>query len=306
MMLTTGLQLTRQFLSNRFSIALALIALMLSGCVSSPPGTSGRNDNPNAGRYDMENDDPSLEQFDQHNVRTVIPRAEPRTSAGNTSPYTINGRTYHVLSTEKGYAETGNASWYGRKFHGHTTANGETYDMFQLSAAHRTLPLPSFARVTNLDNGRSVVVRVNDRGPFHSDRIIDLSYAAATMLDYAGRGTARVRVEAIVPDEESAAVAQPVPARSLQRQPLPATVSGDSGNYLQVGAFSSRETAESLLPKLASVTSLPAFIRSEPSPDGGETLHRVRVGPVSEGADLQNLIQGIEAAGLGTPFRVSQ
>lgn len=307
-MLTTGAQSTRfRLLYIPLVMALAL-SMVLSGCVSSPPDDSWRNDDPNAGRYSMEDDSPVLENFDMSRVREVIPQREPRTAAGNTSPYTINGRTYRVLNTEEGYVETGSASWYGRKFHGHKTANGETYDMFQLSAAHKTLPLPSFARVTNLENGRSVMVRVNDRGPFHSDRIIDLSYAAASMLDYAGTGTARVRVEAIVPGE-AMAVAQPATVNTLQRRSLSDSDSAAAmadGRHLQVGAFSSREMAEGLLPRLSTITSLPAYIRSEPSIGGGPILHRVRIGPINDGTNVGDLIRNIESAGLGTPFLVNQ
>src|SRR5690606_6140773 len=133
------------------------------------------------------------------------PKPEVRTRAGNKNPYTVNGRSYRVLESEAGYTETGMASWYGRKFHGHLTSNGEVYDMFQLSAAHTSLPIPSYIRVTNLDNGKSVIARVNERGPFQPGRIVDLSYAGAVMLGYAGKGTARVRVEAIVPGQETGA-----------------------------------------------------------------------------------------------------
>ena len=127
-------------------------------------------------------------------------RAEPRSRAGNKS-YSVLGKRYHVLDSAHGYAEEGLASYYGKKFHGRHTSNQEVYDMYAFTAAHKSLPLPSFARVTNLDNGRSVVVRVNDRGPFHAGRVIDLSYAAAVKLGYRDRGTARVRVEALTEDD---------------------------------------------------------------------------------------------------------
>ncbi|WP_374609507.1 septal ring lytic transglycosylase RlpA family protein [Thermomonas sp.] len=127
-------------------------------------------------------------------------RAEPRSRAGNKS-YSVLGKRYHVLDSAHGYAEEGLASYYGKKFHGRRTSNQEVYDMYAFTAAHKSLPLPSFARVTNLDNGRSVVVRVNDRGPFHAGRVIDLSYAAAVKLGYRDRGTARVRVEALTEDD---------------------------------------------------------------------------------------------------------
>lgn len=139
-------------------------------------------------------------------------RAEPRSRTGNKS-YSVLGKRYHVLDSAHGYDEEGLASYYGKKFHGRRTSNQEVYDMYAFTAAHKTLPLPSFARVTNLDNGRSIVVRVNDRGPFHAGRVIDLSYAAAVKLGYRDRGTARVRVEALTEDDEGGMLATaPQPA----------------------------------------------------------------------------------------------
>ena len=283
------------------------VAVLLTGCgvTSTPPNTpADGNYDPNAGRYSLENDVPDLENFDPGQVREIVPRVEQRTRAGNTSPYTINGRTYYVMNSEEGYEASGRASWYGRKFHGHLTANGEIYDMFQLTAAHKTLPIPSYVRVTNLENGRQVVVRVNDRGPFHEDRIIDLSYAAATMLDYADKGTARVRVEAIVPGSEGTGqlLANTAPPAPVSGNP----VAGDSPEYLQVGAFSSYDVAQSLIPRLARITSLPVFIRSEAGSGSGNVLHRVRIGPLTEGLDLDDLVRNIVEADLGNPFRVRQ
>ena len=138
-------------------------------------------------------------------------RREPRARTGNRS-YSVLGKRYHVLDTEHGYQEQGGASYYGKKFHGRRTSSGEVYDMYAFTAAHRSLPLPSYARVTNLDNGKSVVVRVNDRGPFHSNRIIDLSYAAAVKLGYREKGVARVEVRALTPDETNELAAAPKPA----------------------------------------------------------------------------------------------
>ena len=129
------------------------------------------------------------------------PGAEPPSRGGNMAQYEQNGRTYRVLDTSYGYDERGIASWYGEAFHGNPTSNGERFDMNVISAAHRTLPLPSWVRVTNLTNGRSLLVRINDRGPFHDpdSRIIDLSYAAAVELDIVRAGTASVRVTAVEP-----------------------------------------------------------------------------------------------------------
>lgn len=283
--------------------ALLLTAALLSACAGTRvPGDAASVPAPeSSSRYELENDSPALEPFDPARVKPVVPVAETRTIAGNMSPYTVNGVTYRVMPSEEGYSATGMASWYGRKFHGHLTSNGEVYDMFQLSAAHRSLPIPSYVNVTNLENGRSIVVRVNDRGPFHDERIIDLSYAAAAMLGYAEQGTARVRVEAIVPGRQAtvfaASGAGAAPARA------PAAAAG-AQEYLQVGAFANLETARGLLARLAQLTSLPAFIRSEQ--DGGNLLHRVRLGPLNETIDLDGLIEAIVDADLGRPFKVTQ
>lgn len=313
------------------SLTRALILLsvvLLTACgTTSPPSNSSTQ--PNAGRYEMENDSPLLEPLDLSRVRPVIPKAEPRTLAGNKSPYTINGRTYRVMENEAGYSATGFASWYGRKFHGHLTSNGEIYDMFQLSAAHTTLPIPSYIRVTNLDNGKSIVARVNDRGPFHDGRIVDLSYAGAVMLGYADRGTARVRVEAILPGGDVIPVPQTQPnlsltqtappAAPLVRETLPAVVAEvveeeevvserqlieeDRGNeYLQVGAFASEDSARALVGRLTRLTELPVFIHSENG--GSGVLHKVRIGPLLASVQIQNLIDSVQAQRLGTPFRV--
>jgi rare lipoprotein A len=167
-----------------------------------------------------------------------IPDAEPRQEPMHrwaNRPYTVFGRGYTPMSSVQPYKEQGVASWYGKKFHGQKTSSGEVYDMYQMTAAHKTLPIPSYARVTNLANGRSVVVRINDRGPFHSDRIIDLSYAAAHRLGYVTAGSARVEVESVLPGE-------------AEKKALPQT-----GNiYVQVGAFSSRGNAEDLRTRVAS------------------------------------------------------
>ncbi len=142
-----------------------------------------------------------------------IPDATPTLHSGpyKANPYTVLGKTYFPMQESKTYVASGTASWYGTKFHGQNTANGEVYDLYGMSAAHKTLPLPSYVRVTNLDNNKSVVLRVNDRGPFYSDRIIDLSYAAAKKLGYAETGTARVKVEGIDPQQWWAAKGRPAP-----------------------------------------------------------------------------------------------
>jgi len=288
--------------------------LLLAACSSTPPPS--RSPAPaNAGRYEMKNDSPVLEALDLSKIKPVIPRVENRTLAGNKSPYTVNGKTYKVLASEAGYSETGVASWYGRKFHGHLTSNGEIYDMFQLSAAHTQLPIPSYARVTNLDNGKSVVVRVNDRGPFHTSRIMDLSYAAATILGYADKGTARIRVEAVLPENgavvaavnpvsnEPFALTREVPTVEALANEKQRIDDGEGAEYLQVGAFGNLESAMNLVARLNKMTPMQVFIKTETA-ENGATLHKVRVGPLASEMQAEQLVNTVRAASLGTPFRV--
>ena len=294
--------------SGSTKVLVLLLVAMVAACSSPLPQRTGSGTN--TGRYEMENDSGVLEPLDLARVKAVEPRRETRTRAGNKSPYNINGRTYFVLDNESGYTETGLASWYGRKFHGHLTSNGEVYDMFQLSAAHTTLPIPSYIRVTNLDNGKSIVARVNDRGPFHPGRIVDMSYAGAVMLGYADKGTARVRVEAIVPDTA------PAPATAVQAVAYGATdvldnvateralIEENRGEeFLQIGAFSNLESARSLVARLSGMTSFPVLIKSEANSEG-ITLHKVRIGPLTDEGLTRQLIDNVQAARLGSPFKV--
>lgn len=288
----------------------SVLAVLLTACVSAPPPqTSTSKPATNSGsRYELDKDSGVLETLDLSKVKPVIPRTEVRTIAGNKSPYTVNGATYRVLENEVGYIETGFASWYGRKFHGHLTSNGEIYDMFQLSAAHTTLPIPSYIRVTNLDNGKSIVARVNDRGPFHPGRIVDLSYAGAVMLDYAGKGTARVRVEALT--AEGPGLPRPSAPVSYSTSSIESIaterklIDDNAGQeFLQVGAFGNRDSATRLVTRLSAMTRMPVFILSETA-DNGSILHKVRIGPLSGQESEQQLIDSVINAKLGNPFKV--
>ena len=198
----------------------------------------------------------------------VVDAGEPVPKGGGVyrvgTPYVVGGRVY-VPEADPHYRAEGLASWYGEDFHGRLTANGEVFDLAGISAAHPTLPLPSYARVTNLSNHRSLVVRVNDRGPFHSDRIIDLSYTAAYKLGFAGAGSAQVEVESVLPGETQIAAAPkpaaappvpaappPVAAAPPPAAPVAASSVPDAGSvYLQLGAFSSRQNAEYLRARIA-------------------------------------------------------
>lgn len=204
-------------------------------------------------------------------VADAVPRPDPILKAGNTSPYRVDGVEYQVLPTALGYRETGIASWYGTKFHGNKTANGEIYDLSLATAAHRSLPIPSYVRVTHLKNRRSVVVRVNDRGPFHASRLIDLSYGAAVKLGFVEDGTARVRVEAI-------ALAGVDDRRDSEEGEY---------RYLQLGAFASAHAAESLRDAVEALVTIPVTL--SPVDIGGARLKRVRVGPVADGRELRQL-----------------
>ena len=195
------------------------------------------------------NDDgiPSRAPMELMNVAEPVPRWEPRSELGNHSPYKVFGKSYRVLKTSEGYSETGVASWYGTKFHGRKTSSGEPYDVYKISAAHKTLPLPTYVKVTNLENGRTLTVRVNDRGPFKSGRIIDLSYAAAVKLGVFPKGTARVRVEAIPVEKQS--VFNRLFTSDSKTKSAPAANTG-GGIFVQAGAFSSRSNAERLEQRL--------------------------------------------------------
>lgn len=277
-----------------------LVCLFLLGCAGSPAS------NPNSGRYAIQQDRAPSRPVDLRAIPDITPEPVQRTMAGNRSPYTVLGRTYHVLATEEGYRERGVASWYGEKFHGHKTSNGEIFDMYQVSAAHKSLPIPSYARVTNLDNNRSIIVRVNDRGPFHGDRLIDLSYAAAVKLGYADRGTARVSVEGIVADAwQDRTFANQIPTIRSNESDERVQLSAQQSRYLQVGAFAELDSARRLTSRLQGMTSRPVFIRTVDSAAGG-VLHRVRIGPLQDAGEIQRLTDSVVAANLGSPYTVTE
>jgi rare lipoprotein A len=245
-------------------------------------GTTGKPSQPRP--VDSDRDAAPVSPQDVSNVPEAVPRAEARARYGNHSPYTVLGRTYTVLPTASGYVERGIASWYGTKFHGRLTSTREPYDIYQMTAAHKTLPLPIYARVTNLENGLSRVVRINDRGPFHENRIIDLSYAAAVQLGIQARGTGLVEVRVIDPahpEQESTAVR---PSIGLHRV------------YVQVGAFNDRDNARRLQDRLEELGFRNVFLDRVLS--GGHVLHRVRIGPARDTADADALTARLAEHGL--------
>ncbi len=236
-----------------------MLATFLAGCTT-------------PSRYHVDKDYGPSVDLDMSEVKDVVPKWEPYSAGGNKTPYTVLGKTYHVLSTSNNFVEEGIASWYGHKFHGHLTSNGETYDMYAMSAAHKTLPIPSYVKVKNLDNGRTVVVRVNDRGPFHEGRIIDLSYAAASKLGYHNLGTANVAIESIdflEPDR-----------------------------YVQIGAFSSLDNAKNLAQKIALWGEFDFRIK----PENG--IYKVQVGPLKNANQSQDMMTLFKSNGILQPLVV--
>lgn len=253
-----------------------LAGLLLVGCAEKPP------------QPDEVGDGPSGLGITAADVKDAVPRAEPRARYGNHSPYEVFGKKYTVMPSSKGYHEKGVASWYGSKFHGRRTSSGEPYDMHLATAAHKSLPLPTYAEVTNLDNGKRVIVKINDRGPFKDDRIIDMSYGAALRLDMTNTGTARVEVRAIDVGGGSE-IANAAPAKAVT-----------SGTWLQVGAYSRREGARQLASSLEQASLVPVSIHDI---DG---LYRVWLGPFASATETERVIERAIELGFERPHRVKR
>jgi len=250
-------------------------------------------------------------------VPDAVPRAEPRSSHGNPQFYEVYGQRYQVRASADNYVERGVASWYGPDFQGHDTSSGERYDMYGMTAAHKTLPIPCYARITNLSNGRSVIVRINDRGPFVANRIVDLSYSAATRLDIVRTGTAFVELRTIGPGElltaseatattavpapvavpVAAPVAVPVAAPSAVTPAVAAPVTTSVALYIQVGAFADPGNAQRVVDRLQSAGV--AHVFSVASAGSGQVLRRVRVGPIGTVEEFDQL--AAQLATLGFP-----
>lgn len=282
-------------------LLLGLITVLLAGCVGSrTPG----------GYYSGDGPHPASGGIDPSTIPDAIPRNEP-VRESSSRPYTVFGRKYYPLKSARGYSARGTASWYGRKFHGQRTASGEVYDMHAMTAAHTTLPLPSYVRVTNSANGRSVIVRVNDRGPFLHNRVIDLSYVAAAKLGMLENGTAEVEVVAVFPgDTVSPVVIQGTNdgAGATQSEELPPDqppVADDpsttddpvtQGYQAQVGAFTDRRNAERLHARLERgglrSVHISRFVHR------GTVYYRVRIGPYARLSALQDALDRLHDLGL--------
>ena len=237
-------------------------------------------------------DGPSTQDLKAEDVADATPRAEPLARYGNHSPYEVFGKKYYVLPSRDGYHEQGLASWYGSKFHGRRTSSGEPYDMHLATAAHKTLPLPSYAEVTNLDNGRKVIVKINDRGPFKDDRLIDMSYGAALRLDMISTGTARVDLR-VIDAPPSLAQEESPEAGSIE------TVSNAAQTWLQAGAYGRRQGAEYLLRQLRQAGLLPVSIHQL------DDLFRVWLGPYSSSGEVESVIKRAIELGFERPHKIS-
>ena len=263
----------------------------------------------------IEPSDGAGKPIDTRNVANAVPKVEPITRAGNKSPYEVFGKTYFVLPSNKDYSEVGIASWYGTKFHGRQTSNGEIYDMYAMTAAHKSLPIPSYVRVTNLENKRSIIVRVNDRGPFHGPRLIDLSYVGALKLGFADRGTAKVLIEAIDPsgsqerlppipvvkiplmtESETAILQASIPVAEINSE---SPVIINRGPYLQVGAFGNAASAQILQKEVRGFTALPILVQQR------DNLFKVWIGPIADKMELRLIKRTLKQAANISGFTVT-
>lgn len=313
--------------STRLAIACAALAALLAGCATAPPparpaagaaptqGAAPAMPGPTpSSKYYADDGPPLSTPADLDRVPDAIPRLEPLHRFAN-RPYTVLGRDYMPATMLRPYRERGMASWYGRKFHGQKTSIGEIYDMFSMTAAHPTLPLPSYARVTGVATGRSVIVRVNDRGPFLHGRIIDLSYAAAARLDIAQRGSGEVIVESILPADAASPVGKPLPAIAdagvataplvsqppVVAEPAP-PAAGSAGFVVQLGAFANFANAQTFL---AHVQNQTAAAQVEPRVRQAQGLWRVYVGPYADRDEARRVAERIASAfGLSTSVGV--
>lgn len=268
----------------------------------------------NAGRYAQEHDSAPETPKNVAHVPDAVPKHEPKSRYGNMDSYEVFGKRYYTKDHSKGYVAHGKASWYGTKFHGARTSSGETYDMYEMTAAHTTLPLPTYARVTNTDNGKSVIVKINDRGPFHGDRIIDLSYAAAARIGILQQGVGHVKVEAIDPHHHqpaphvlaenkavtpAPAAAKPAAVQQKTATPTPAT---NSQWYLQLAAFVDKTYAEEMMDELETLIQEPLAIKQ----NGQDPLYRVQVGPFKDQQSAQDYQTQLAKLMVEKPMIVAQ
>jgi len=260
-----------------------------------PSNTSKKNDQDSAPR----------EPIDLSHVKDAVPQEEVIARYGNHSPYHVLGKTYEVMDSNENVVQTGIASWYGTKFHGRLTSTREPYDMLKMTAAHKTLPLPSYVRVTNLDNQKQVVVKVNDRGPFVDERIIDLSYAAAHRIEMHNKGLARVKIEVLPPflsktKKQKNNIGKANKIVVLKEKNFP----HGKNNYLQIGVFSKEETARKLQSSL--VKDIPNNVLIIKDTNINKTLYKVRIGPITDYLSLTQVQEVLIARNLPHYYLISE
>lgn len=260
-----------------------LVAITLAAC----GGAATRPGAPKPGGYYLDDGPDANPPANLDAIPEPVPRIEPLNKY-TARPYTVLGQSYTPFTQLAPYKARGLASWYGKRYHGQKTSSGEIYDMYQLTAAHTLLPLPSFARVTNVANGKSVVVRVNDRGPFHQDRLIDLSYAAAHRLGIIERGSVMVEVETIIPGQSNVA---PGPAETVASAPVPMPVNAERGGiFVQLGAFSVAENADVFLRKLRMDL---GWLAGSMSLYQGDGLYKVHAGPYASREQAEGVAERV-------------
>ncbi|NOX27861.1 MAG: septal ring lytic transglycosylase RlpA family protein [Gammaproteobacteria bacterium] len=289
--------------------ALLIFALALTACSSSPKKGNGTFKRPTA------SDGAPNRSVDIASIPNAVPKREPRSKYGNPKSYVVFGKRYHVLNSNKGFVQRGVASWYGTKFHGKRTSSGEPYNMFAMTAAHKTLPLPTYVEVTNLDNGRKVIVKVNDRGPFVAGRIIDLSHTAAKKLNIIGSGTGRVEIRAIAPGRYGKSVKKPPLQKKVQKKPSRVSASrpktpkasvtpANERLFVQIGAFNNSHNAENMQKNL--YQRLGPRLRIDAHYSETEKLYRVRIGPISSRDDADRVHTKLKRIGFPSSRIISE
>ncbi|MFD2166046.1 septal ring lytic transglycosylase RlpA family protein [Thalassotalea euphylliae] len=250
-----------------------------------------------SGRYQQTHDSTPSRLPSASELRDATPRFEPKSRGGN-KHYTVRGKYYEVMDNAVGFTETGIASWYGNKFHGHLTSNGEIYDMYGMSAAHKHLPLPTYVKVTNLANQQSVIVRVNDRGPFHQSRVIDLSYSAAYKIGMLKTGTANVKIEAITKPIVKPVIEPQVIASSEPNITRPLTTTEQDNNiFIQVFATRNKVVAQNTAAALSSLYQQNVIFPEE------NGIYRVKMGPFEESFDTSELVASLRRSGYESAYR---